>query len=226
MLKKYFKIILSLFFRTLFIAVFLWWNLEANKVYYYQQSNLTDKAGAPFVLLDQLWWHIENWNEADGDYFYSTESFNYISYYHKSDTENEYRFILMPDQLFSYELKYEKSASNGGDATYYEFNEKYQLVKKSNNALIDIPVTDEDRQFAKEAVNQTVSQLLKRVEEPLFNLQSFYDWTLSGNRTQKIWSLAFVLACLSRLVAYGYRMAFPKRQKRYLFRKKESIVDD
>ncbi|TWT10492.1 hypothetical protein [Streptococcus sp. sy004] len=219
MIKISLKIILSLFFRTLFIVVLLWWNLEANRVYYYQQSNLTDKAGVPFVLLDQLWWHIENWNEADGDYYYSTERKYYIDYYYKPNTENSYSLSLTTDSLSTYELDFQNQA---GEEFYYIFDKNYRLVRKYEYSKGELPITDEDRQFAKEAVNQTVSQLLKRVEEPLFNLQSFYDWTLSGNRTQKIWSLAFVLACLSRLVAYGYRMAFPKRQKRYLFRKRKA----
>lgn len=145
-------------------------SFKLNAVYYYQHSAVTDKDGIPFVVLDNLDWLVEGFEE-NGEFTYEIDGISWISYKPKSLPDT----IVVLSQFNSatdstYVLK-----NNSTQKIWYLYNNKFQLTSIEYYLGDSIPITEEEQSFAKQTLKTMTDPLSERVSAPIINLQWLYD---------------------------------------------------
>lgn len=195
-------------FKQLVIFTIIWmlssfWiynRLETHTVYYFKNSHLTPKKGIPFILTDQLFYHIDNTymeSKVDGGIFeYNIDGRNRISYLHLAGSEN-YNYIVYQSNLndYNYSINMPDPLKTNGESVFYYFDNNFNLKEKSypyddNNQT---SFSDEEKHAVYQAANQTASQLLDNLPTPIINLQWLFDWTYKGHKVAKIFLLSFLM---------------------------------
>ncbi|MFC5630463.1 MULTISPECIES: hypothetical protein [Streptococcus] len=196
-------------FKQLVIFTIIWmlssfWiynRLETHTVYYFKNSHLTPKKGIPFILTDQLFYHIDNTymeSKVDGGIFeYNIDGSNYITYLHLKGNEN-YSYSLTQVNYFNYKYKLEMPdpLKTDGENAYYFFDSHFNPLEKTyypSNGVKETTFSDEEKRAVYQATNQTASQLLDNLPTPIINLQWFFDWTYKGHKVAKIFLLSFLM---------------------------------
>ncbi len=202
------KLLKQLFIFTIIWMLSSFWiynRLETHAVYYFKNSHHTPKKGIPFILTDQLFYHIDNTDMEikvkNGKYFYNIDGTNNITYLHQTVREN-YTYILSQSNFYDY--KYSINMTDplkpNGEYTYYFFDNNFNLKEKSYRYDDDkqTSFSDEEKRAVYQAANQTASQLLDNLPTPIINLQWLFDWTYKGHKIFKIFLLSFLTTtCLA-----------------------------
>ncbi len=195
-------------FKQLVIFTIIWmlssfWiynRLETHTVYYFKNSRLTPKEGIPFVLVDQLFYHINNnYMESktdDKEFYYNSDGANSITYIHLTSNEN-YSYIISQNDLYgcNYSMYMHDPLNPNSESVFYYFDNNFNLKEKSypydeNNQT---SFSDEEKHAVYQAANQTASQLLDNLPTPIINLQWLFDWTYKGHKVAKIFLLSFLM---------------------------------
>lgn len=142
-------------------------NFKLNAVYYYQHSAVTDKDGIPFVVLDNLDWLVEGFEE-NGEFTYEIEGISWISYKSKSLPDT---IVVLSQFNSTTDSTYVLKSYNNTQKIWYLYNNKFQLTSIEYYLGDSIPITEEEQRFAKQTLKTMTDPLLERVSAPIINLQ-------------------------------------------------------